>query len=242
MSFTIAIDARFVTRDLSGIGRYTLNLLHGVGALEPKVPFLVLRSSATPIPESLLGLKCFEFVDVGSSPWRISSQWALASFLESRHVSLLHSTDVFGPLRGKFKRVITLHDMIPITCRNIGPRSRKSQVWWAWRWWLKLQCARADAVLTDSQASKRDIFGKLFLDRSLAGRASDVLGPTCNMGPLKCPRRHLGARGRGPPSPRVGRRKFNGLSRNGGPRFRGLGRPRPRAPIAKPRPRAPDGT
>jgi glycosyltransferase involved in cell wall biosynthesis len=156
---TIAIDARYVTPHLSGIGRYALNLLHGIQAISPRFAerFIVLRMAETPIPKVLAEAPVFEWMTLESKPMNLLAQRRLPAILEARGVRLLHSPDVFGPTRGNFKRVVTLHDIIPIMCRNIGRRSKKSRVWRAWRWWLQVQCGKAEAVLTDSLASKHDI-------------------------------------------------------------------------------------
>jgi glycosyltransferase involved in cell wall biosynthesis len=53
--------------------------------------------------------------------------------------------------------MVTLHDIIPLICKNQLSKSRKQQFLPLWRAWLKLQIANADRVLTVSQRSAQDV-------------------------------------------------------------------------------------
>jgi glycosyltransferase involved in cell wall biosynthesis len=58
------------------------------------------------------------------------------------------------PLYKKFKTVVTVHDLTPIVFPNAFPRGIKGEIKWQMqRYALK----QADAILTDSESSKKDI-------------------------------------------------------------------------------------
>jgi len=155
---TIAIDSRYITAPLSGIGRYALNLLSGLAGLTPPHPIHVLVAPAALLPHHVRAAPHLNFITVPGSPYRLRDQWTLPDVLRRHQIGLLHSLDVFAPLRAwQVRKVITIYDLIPLVCRRQMPGSRKAQFSFLWRQWLQLQCRAAAGILTISQASARDI-------------------------------------------------------------------------------------
>jgi hypothetical protein len=66
--------------------------------------------------------------------------------------------DCFNPviIRG-VGLLVTVHDVIPLTCASLLRRSKKARLRLLWSAWLRLQCASAEAVATVSQHSATDI-------------------------------------------------------------------------------------
>jgi glycosyltransferase involved in cell wall biosynthesis len=158
----VAVDARYVKLPFSGIARHTQNLMYGLAAQEDEAPVAVLVNSQTLLDEGVLGRPSIVAVEAPGSPMSQWSQLRLARSLRRRGVRLLHSPDVFGPLVAPgLRRVVTLADVIPLVCREQLRKSRKSRFSWAWRWWLRAQCAAADAVVTVSRHSADDICREL---------------------------------------------------------------------------------
>jgi len=58
------------------------------------------------------------------------------------------------PLYKKFKTVVTVHDLTPIVFPNAFPRGIKGEIKWQMQ---RYALRQADAILTDSQSSKKDI-------------------------------------------------------------------------------------
>jgi glycosyltransferase involved in cell wall biosynthesis len=54
-------------------------------------------------------------------------------------------------------KIITIYDLIPITCRDVLHSSVKARWWRLWRCWLKLQSRTASRVITLSRHSAMDI-------------------------------------------------------------------------------------
>lgn len=161
----IAVDARYIRPALSGIGRYTLNFLHGLAQIDMPDDLIVLTCPDTPLPEALANHPRFRIVQIPYLPWSPASQWHLPWKLRQLHIDLLYSPDSFGPLVGSFKKIITLHDITPLLFRHLLVRSRKAQAGIAWRTWLKRQCARCEAITTVSQHSADDIHRVLNVPR-----------------------------------------------------------------------------
>jgi glycosyltransferase involved in cell wall biosynthesis len=58
------------------------------------------------------------------------------------------------PLYKQFKTVVTVHDLTPIVFPNAFPRGIKGEIKWQMQ---KYALRKADAIITDSEASKKDI-------------------------------------------------------------------------------------
>jgi glycosyltransferase involved in cell wall biosynthesis len=58
------------------------------------------------------------------------------------------------PIYKKFKTVVTVHDLTPIVFPQAFPRGIKGEIKWQMQ---KFSLKRADAVITDSESSKKDI-------------------------------------------------------------------------------------
>jgi glycosyltransferase involved in cell wall biosynthesis len=158
MAANVAIDARYVQEPLSGIGRYTLNLLCGIAEASPDRRILVLTSGVSSLPEAVRRCPSFEFVGRRTSnPRGLAEQFTAPRAIRRHGIRLLHSPDAFAPLCGSCLKVITIHDLIPIACRDALYASSKARWWRLWLAWLKLQCRAASRVITVSQHSAMDI-------------------------------------------------------------------------------------
>jgi glycosyltransferase involved in cell wall biosynthesis len=160
-----AIDARYIKNPLSGIGRYTLNLLRGITQIQPGCKIFVLVCGSTVLPEDLDRAATFEVVHVPWGPQNIRSQWAIPAVLRRLGVELLHCPDVFAPLMWPGRMILTIHDLIPIACRDLLHSSTKSRLHRIWKVWVQMQCHRANAVLTVSEYSAGDLVRWLNIPR-----------------------------------------------------------------------------
>lgn len=153
----LAIDARYAAGPLSGFGRFTWMLLEGLASIGPPEPVLILRRPEQRLPDDLRRAPGFTWKPVERAPYAPIGQWRLARHLASDGIGVLVSPDCFAPLAGGLKQVVTVHDIIPIRCPELLPRSAKGRYVRLWRQWLRLQIARADRVLTVSDHARRDI-------------------------------------------------------------------------------------
>lgn len=181
----ILIDGRTLGPHLSGIGRYTLNLLTGL-ATPPEVPpesppeapaeppaedlpgggairvWLrpeTLQSSM--LPDAIKRSPALDLIEHPGEPQHFGSLTRGHRDLRRLGVQLVHCPDVFVPWRTSCRRVVTVHDVIPLVCRGQLKKSRKQKYRVVWRAWMKRQTRQAirsgGGVITVSEFSKHDI-------------------------------------------------------------------------------------
>lgn len=154
----IAIDGRFIVKNISGIGRYSLGLLQGIANLDPPYKIAVLTDSETSISRNIRNADCFEFIELKYRIKTPANQFKLPKTLGHYKIKVYHVPDGFAPIFPICARlVLTIHDLIPIRCRRMLWSSKKAVLSPLWRRWLKAQCNRASAVVTVSEHSKKDI-------------------------------------------------------------------------------------
>jgi glycosyltransferase involved in cell wall biosynthesis len=154
----LAYDARYITSEPAGIGQLCLELLRGFARMPEGPRLLVLIGQGTALPRSIAEAQHLEFYRVPWAAHGLRDQLLLPGLLRHYGVRLLHGVDCFNPLplRG-INLVVTIHDLIPLTCAGLLRRSKKVRLLPLWKSWLRLQCARAAAVVTVSQHSAGDI-------------------------------------------------------------------------------------
>ena len=156
----ILIDGRAIHPHLSGIGRYTLNLLHGLDAVGPDPalgPVRVWVRPDAPLPDQLRGSDALQLIEHPGRPQDAANQWRGRRKLRRLGVTLFHCPDVFVPWGTPCLRVVTVHDLIPLVCRGLLHRSRKQRYLRLWRAWSRSQARAAAGVVTVSQYSASDI-------------------------------------------------------------------------------------
>jgi glycosyltransferase involved in cell wall biosynthesis len=154
---TCYIDVSAAVHAKAGIGRYAGSLARALIEAEPgRFALFYNRSRGTQPPEGLEHLPA-RTVSAGYKPWRLAV-WLghLAGLSFNRLVPgarLFHATEhLLPPLRG-VPTVLTVHDMI----FKLFPEHQKRLNYWYLNATMPLYCRRAGAIITVSQASKRDI-------------------------------------------------------------------------------------
>jgi len=162
----IAIDAACLLKPKTGIGEYTLNLIHGLSRLEDpefvlfynslrKHPWTErlfdelgqskIRLASLPIPSSLVG-----------PAWQICP-WPPVDWVTGP-VDIFHSTNYrVIPVR-RAKLVVTVHDLVVLKYPQYQFLTRVKHV----EGWLR-RLKRADAVVAISENTRRDIMEYLDL-------------------------------------------------------------------------------
>ena len=162
----IALDARWIFRDRSGIGVHTAALIRHLGpALRPDEEMLLLfdddelrqRTQA----ETGHDFTC-ETLPFGL--FSAANQLRLGRRLRRLGVDVYHSTNYMVPLLGRMPATVaTIHDLIPLVVENHAPRSRKSLVPGLFPAVLRRAARRAAALVAVSEATRRDIVQRLRL-------------------------------------------------------------------------------
>ena len=165
----VAIDARWVFPELSGIGRYTLELLKQLGEIGGGFRYLVMvrdseRREFIEREAGLAGKANVEFAELPYGPFSVRGQFAAARWLRERDVGVYHSTNFMVPLPAFPRRrphatkcLCNIHDLIPLVHPEFTPKALKTRFFSVYRALMHEIALRTDAVATGSESAKRDI-------------------------------------------------------------------------------------
>jgi len=149
----IGFDARLVYYQQAGIGQYILHLIRGLARLSSLHEMWVFRSRKAPpfsLPKHVRQAKLWT-----PSHHRRESA-ALVAELATKRLTLLHSPDFIPPFGGRFRSVITIHDLNFIHFPQfLTPESA--------RYYEQIHRAveRADHIITDSDWTRKDVLKHL---------------------------------------------------------------------------------
>jgi glycosyltransferase involved in cell wall biosynthesis len=147
MNATIGLLSYGLDRSPGGIGRYTRELCDGLRRAGARLTVLQAgRASGDdtvglPGARLLPGLLTLGQVEIGWLAWR-------------HRLALIHDPTGSAPLLfAGGRRVATIHDVVPY----VYPATSTLLDWLIYRLWLPLAVRRLDAIITDSEHSRRDI-------------------------------------------------------------------------------------
>lgn len=171
----IGIDARWIFKELSGIGSYTRELLRHLARLEHAHTFVVYFSDPqlrdrTVADTGLSAAPNFTTRLLPFSLFSIRNQLRLPGLLEEDALDVFHSTNYMIPLRafprgrpGRIRCVTTIHDLIPLMFPAYAPRAWKQRLFPLYYWLMHEVSRRSDLVITDSRSARDDMVHHLRL-------------------------------------------------------------------------------
>lgn len=156
----IAIDAACLLKPKTGIGEYTLNLIHALGRLEDP-EFVLFYNSFRKRAWMERLVDGLDQVRIGTGGIRIPSRllgpawqicpWPPADWMTGP-IDIFHSTNYrVIPVR-RAKLVVTVHDLVVLKCPQYQFLTRVKHI----GGWLR-RLKRADAVVAMSENTRRDI-------------------------------------------------------------------------------------
>lgn len=162
----ICIDARWIFPELSGIGLYTQELIRALAEIDRTNEYLLLFGSeevAERTQPCFSGNSGFRSQVSGLTLFSPQNQFFLPSLLRREKIDLYHSTNYMMPLfgMGRIKRVVTIHDLIPLMFRDHAPQAKKAKLFPIYKRLMLEVGARADVILTVSESTKKDIIREL---------------------------------------------------------------------------------
>lgn len=169
----VVLDARWIIPEPSGIGVYTRELLARLPRLEPSWTFRVLFRTEALARATLVATGLADRANVVPTvlPYGVFAplgQVRLPLALRRWGCDLYHSPNYMIPYlafprrrTGRIRCVTTIHDVIPLIMPDHAPKSRKSRLRPLFVRCLRESLLRSDAVLTVSEASKRDLLAAL---------------------------------------------------------------------------------
>jgi glycosyltransferase involved in cell wall biosynthesis len=112
--------------------------------------------------------------------WVRGEQLLLPRIAAEAGVELVHSLANTGPLRGGFRRVVTVHDLI----HRIHPEAHFGVLSLGMRILVSLAARRSDRVIADSESTRQDLVRLLGIDPARIDVAPLGLGSTAPVEPL----------------------------------------------------------
>ena len=169
----IVLDARWIFREISGVGACTRELAARLPRLDPENEYILLFNDEglrerTLEETGLSDTPNVRAMVVPYGPFSLRNQSAMPFLLSRIGADIFHSTNYMIPLapfprrrRGRTAAVVTVHDVIPLLFRDHAPRSRKSRMFPIYRRLMIEIGMRADRIITVSEASMRDVIREM---------------------------------------------------------------------------------
>lgn len=162
----IYLDVSSAVHAKAGIGRYAESLAKALAEVLPdRLALFYNRGRDTrPVP-GLEGLPTWT-IRAGYKPWRMAVWLGQLLHIGFNRLipraELFHATEHLLPPLGDLPTVLTVHDMI----FKLFPEHQKRLNFWYLNATMPLYCRRADAIITVSENSRRDIITQYGLDPS----------------------------------------------------------------------------
>lgn len=181
----IAIDARWIFKEISGIGAYTRELIRHLPGLDARHHYTLFFQHEALCRRTLdeTGVGGAANVTTRLLPYGLFSplnQIRLPLLLRTAGIDLYHSTNYMIPLpgfsasAGRPRALATIHDVIPLLFPDHAPESRKARLFPLYRHLMRQIGRRTAAILTDSDASARDIIAQLDIPPGQRGKVHAI--------------------------------------------------------------------
>lgn len=182
----VALDARWIFPEISGVGRYTEALIRHLPPMAPDIRFLLLfdrrelleRTLAETGADRAANLET-RLVDSGVLSPR--NQLHGPRLIRELGADLYHAPNYLFPVlafppnrTGPTACVVTVHDVIPLAFPDHAPRARKRRLFPIYKRLMREVGRRADQLLTVSEASRNDVLHHLHIPAHRAGRVQTI--------------------------------------------------------------------
>jgi glycosyltransferase involved in cell wall biosynthesis len=153
-SLRIGFDARSICGERTGVGTYAANLVEALLHVAPGISPVIISDRDLPSLPWLRSERIKTVVRPTAS--RNNLIWtnvALRRAISGQHLSLFHSPGYTRPLGLNVPSIVTLHDV----CYAAAPEWYPHKLSSFRQFWYRQSAAGADAILTDSEFSRREI-------------------------------------------------------------------------------------
>ncbi|HWP46758.1 MAG TPA: glycosyltransferase family 1 protein [Candidatus Limnocylindrales bacterium] len=160
----IAIDIRWLRKEMDGIGRYVSNLVTHLVELDTRnTYFLITHPNSFP---SSYSFPTSPRLYISASPYPFLSPrdfFCLPGFLNRLEIDLFHAPNYLtSPLSGRYAQIVTVHDLIPyLYPETLWKASLRWKFYYRSKYPAYLVLHKADQIIADSLHTKKDIV-KLF--------------------------------------------------------------------------------
>ena len=159
----IGIDARWIFPRISGIGKYTRQLIMALAEIDQINQYVLMFDDRDRMQAELELMQLdksdnFTGEVVPFSPFSTRGLLRLPRLLDQLELDLFHSTNFMAPLRKSRCRVaVTIHDLIPYLYPQYVPRSKKNRLMPLYKILMKRIVKKADGVIAVSNHTRKDI-------------------------------------------------------------------------------------
>lgn len=173
----IGLDARWIFPEITGIGSYTRELIRHLAETDTENEYILVfhdenlreRTCRDCLPQEPAKVSS---VCVPYGLFSVAGQIRMPGVIRRLKLDVFHSPNYMIPLpafprqgrrHGSTRAVVTIHDLIPLMFPDYVPRSRKSRLFFLYRWLMRDIARRADVIITVSRASRTDVIRHLGL-------------------------------------------------------------------------------
>lgn len=156
----IFIDARMIIDYLTGIGRYSYNLIDELSRIDRTNQYILLVNDSS-LASFIRDKSNFKLEIIKAKPMSILEQFVIPSVLKRKKADLFHAPSFVIPLKLPCRSVITLHDLTHM----VFPKEFRGIVQFYYQFIVKPAIKKAEVVITDSENSKKDIITLLNIPR-----------------------------------------------------------------------------
>jgi len=157
----IAIDARWVSSQLDGIGRYTLNLIFALASIDEENEYIIyLRSEhiADALYRRLGEQENFQLRIPHVPPLSLRDQVLFPIIICQDKPDLIHFPSFAYPyLLTGIQKLVTIHDLTPLAFPHLFRKTKKGRIAPLYRVMVTLATRRAQYIIAVSQSTKNDL-------------------------------------------------------------------------------------
>ncbi|MBN1503590.1 MAG: glycosyltransferase family 4 protein [Candidatus Eisenbacteria bacterium] len=169
----IGIDARWIFRELSGIGIYTREMIRCLADIDRENEYVLFFDRPEALEETcrlaqLSKAPNFSPLLLAYGPFSLRGQLVQPTVFRKLRLDVFHSPNYMVPLRafpkgraGRTTCVVNVHDVIPLLFRNRLSRSKKARLFPLYRRIMLEVGRRADLIITGSTCSRTDVLREL---------------------------------------------------------------------------------
>lgn len=151
----IGIDARMIRHRMTGIGKYTQNLVQGLARVDQQNQYIILSNE--PLGELKKNNPNFHQIMISQAVFSLSEQLIIPGIIRREKLDLFHTPSFVAPLWQPCSSVMTIHDLTHLRFPNLF--SKKVQ--WYYRLIVRPAARKMKKIITDSETSKSDILSFL---------------------------------------------------------------------------------
>ena len=158
----IGIEARWLSGETTGFGKYALNLLLEFNRMQPGHQFLVYVNERCENPRLFNNDRMQQVIVPWKPPFYKQAGIPLDIVWRRRRLDLFHYAYNAPALWTPGPFVLTLHDLSYLHVPEMVSWIHRTTAWWQLKW----KSAQARRIITVSNFSKRDIVARLGIDDS----------------------------------------------------------------------------